>query len=531
MSKTSSSSFRIIVADPLHPSGWEILKAAPDVVVDGPYDCQDDLQGALTTADALLICSETNVDSKVLANAPNLKVVARAGARLDNVDIDEATRRGIFVIHVPDANVFAVVEYTFLLMLILTRKFSFGTEGFQCDSDDLGVQLSGKTLGIIGFGRHGREVAARAQAFGMHVLAYDPFIDLSFARERGVEIVDFPELLSRADILTLHTAYTAQTHHILNATAFEQMKPGAYLINCVHHGLVDESALLDALDRGILSGAAFDAWGEQPLSKSTPLHQHPKVLVTPNLSQSTLEAQANTSVSAVRDMLAALRGEDYRNVVNLPFNEDAPYLTAKPYIDLAVKLGKLQGQLAGGWIKRVEVELLGEGLRDLVRPVAAVLLSGMIRPMDDRPVNWVSAPVLVHEQGIVTSQTKELVQFAGYPTLIACRIYWEGGQRTVAGALFGNGEARLVEYEDFEVDAYPDGYVLILENADVPGVIGKVGTRLGREGINIAQWRYGREAPGGRAVSFINLDHRVPQKILTDLEQEPEIQQARLVRL
>ena len=151
-------------------------------------------------------------------------------------------------------------------------------------------------------------------------------------------------------------------------------------------------------------------------------------------------------------MLAALRGEDYRNVVNLPFNEDAPYLTAKPYIDLAVKLGKLQGQLAGGWIKRVEVELLGEGLRDLVRPVAAVLLSGMIRPMDDRPVNWVSAPVLVHEQGIVTSQTKELVQFAGYPTLIACRIYWEGGQRTVAGALFGNGEARLVEYEDFEVD-------------------------------------------------------------------------------
>jgi D-3-phosphoglycerate dehydrogenase len=531
MSNNNSSPFRIVVADPLHPSGWEILKTAPDVVVDGPYDCQDDLQGALADADALLICSETNVDAKLLADAPNLKMVARAGARLDNVDIDEATRRGIFVIHVPDANVFAVVEYTFLLMLVLTRKFTFGVKGAQCDDDDLGFQLAGKTVGIIGFGRHGREVAARAQAFGMHVLAYDPYIDLSFARERRVEIVDFPELLSRADILTLHTAYTAQTHHILNTAAFRQMKPGAYLINCVHHGLVDESALLDALDRGILSGTAFDAWGEQPLSKSSPLHQHPNFLVTPNLSQSTLEAQVNTAVNVVQDMLAVLRGEDYRNVVNLPFNKDAPYQTAKPYIDLAVKLGKLQGQLAGGWITRVDVELLGEGLRDLVRPVAAVLLSGMIRPVDDRPVNWVSAPVLAYEQGIVTSQTKELVQFAGYPALIACRVYWDGGQRTVAGALFGNGEARLVEYEDFEVDAYPDGYVLILENADVPGVIGKVGTRLGREGINIAQWRYGREAPGGRAVSFINLDHRVPKEILADLEQEPEIQQARLVRL
>jgi len=170
-------------------------------------------------------------------------------------------------------------------------------------------------------------------------------------------------------------------------------------------------------------------------------------------------------------------------------------------------------------------------LRNLVRPVVSVLLSGMIRPVDDRPVNWVSAPVLAHEQGIVTSQAKDLAQFSDYPALIACRVYWDGGQRTVSGALFGNGEVRLVEYEGFEVDAYPDGYVLILETADVPGVIGKVGALLGSEGINIAQWRYGREAPGGWAVSFINLDHRIPQKILTELEQEPEIQQARLVRL
>jgi D-3-phosphoglycerate dehydrogenase len=208
-----------------------------------------------------------------------------------------------------------------------------------------------------------------------------------------------------------------------------------------------------------------------------------------------------------------------------------PYQDVKPYIDLAVKLGKLQGQLAGGWIQRVEVELLGPGLRELVRPVAAVLLSGMIRPVDARPVNWVSAPVMAHEQGIITAQAKELVVRGDHPALIACRVYWEGGYRTVAGALFGDGEVRLVQYNDFDVDAYPDGYVLILENADIPGVIGKVGTRLGREGINIAQWRYGRDRSHRRAVSFINLDHRVPQRVLKELEREGEIQRAQLVRL
>jgi len=308
------------------------------------------------------------------------------------------------------------------------------------------------------------------------------------------------------------------------------MKPGAYLINSVHPGLVDESALLAALDEGSLLGAALDTW-EQSNSSNSRLLQHEKILSTAQLSQHTIEAQVNTSTNVVTDLLSILRGDDFHNVVNLPFTEQNPYQAVKPYIDLAGKLGKLQGQLADGWIRRVEVELVGEGLRDLVRPVAAVLLAGMIKPMDSRPVNWVSAPVMAYEQGIAMAQTKELILRGDHPALIACRVTWEGGSRTVAGALFGNGEARLVQYNDFEVDAYPDGYVLILENDDVPGVIGKVGTRLGRNDINIAQWRYGRDAPGGRAVSFINLDQRVPPPLLTGLEQETEIQRARLVKL
>jgi D-3-phosphoglycerate dehydrogenase len=519
--------YQVVVADDLHTSGWERLKAASDIDILGPFDCREDLQESLEKADALLICSDTDVDAQLLALAPKLKVIARAGARLDNVDIDDATRRGIMVIHVPDANITAMVEYTFLLMLTLARNFG---EQSQVDGQ-YGFQLSGKSLGIIGFGRQGRALATRAQAFGMHVLAYDPYIDLSFARERGVEIVDLPELLARAGLVTLHTAYTQKTHQMINTGVLRQMKSSGYLINCIHSGLVDDTALLDALENGTLSGIALDTWDQHASPYSKMLREHPRVLSTFQQSQHTLEAQVNTATNIVSNLLAALRGQDYHNIVNLPFSNQTSYQSVKPYIDLAVKLGKLQGQLAGGWIQRVEVELLGEGLRDLVRPVAAVLLSGMIRPVDARPVNWVSAPVIAHEQGIITAQIKELVERSDHPAMIACRVHWEGGFRTVAGALFGNGEARLVQYNDFEVDAYPDGCVLILENDDLPGVIGKVGTRLGRAGINIAQWRYGRDVPNGRAVSFINLDDQVPASILTELESEEEIQQARLVKL
>jgi len=531
MEVDSTRQFRVVVADPLHSTGWEKLKAAEDIIVLGPYDCEDDLRPFLVEADALIICSNTNVSEALLSGAPRLKVVARAGARLDNVDIDEATRRGIFVVHVPDANVVAVVEYTFLLMLALARGFAAGETGIHPGEGTLGFELNGKILGIIGFGRQGREVAARARAFGMHVLAYDPYIDLSFARERGVEIVDRPELLSRADIITLHTAYTPQTHHIIDAQSLELMKPGACLLNCLHSELVDLTALRAALDDGRIGGAAFDTLDDEAFLDTSALSYHPRVLITRNLGQATLEAQVSTAVGTVEDTLCLLRGSDYRNVVNLPFGREISYQAVKPYINLAVKLGKLQGQLAGGWITRVEVELLGEGLVDLVRPVTAVLLSGMIRPVDERPVNWVSAPVMAFEQGITTAQVKGLVGQGDYPAVVSCQIFWEGGQRMVAGALFGNGEVRLIAYDEFNVDAYPDGYVLILENDDKPGVIGKVGTRLSQEGISIAQWRYGREFLGGRGVSFINLDHYVPPCILAELEQEPEIRQARLVRL
>jgi D-3-phosphoglycerate dehydrogenase len=539
--------FHILVSDHLHEDGWHILHATPGVTASGPYATRQQVLEAIQEADALIVRSTTQVDAEMMQAAARLKVIARAGAQLNNVDLDRATRLGIMVINAPNANITAVAEHTFAMLLALARQIPQSVQAVQHGKwprhETLGFQLSGKQFGIVGFGRLGREVALRAQAFGMKVLAYDPYVDLASAHAQGVEIVNLSELLQRADIVSLHTAYTPQTHHLMDTGAFTQMKPGAVFVNVTHAGLVDEEALLKALEDGSLGGAAIDTFQEEPPPVDHPLLHHPLVVATPHLNQNTIESQSATSVQVVEDVLAALNRQDYRHVVNLPFNEQVPYQKVKPYIHLAVQLGKLQGQVAEGWITRVEVEVLGEGLRDLVRPVAAVLLSGMLLPVDGRQANWVSAPVLAFEQGIHTAQAKDLAPQADYPNLIACRVHWDAdpnrppgpdnqpGHRTVAGVLFGNGEARLVLYDRFPVDAYPEGYVLILENNDRPGVIGTVGTRLGKAGINIAQWRYGRDQPYGKAVSFINLDSRPPFSLLKELEAEPLIQRVRLVKL
>ena len=534
-SQTSPAPMHVLISDHLPESGWRLLKSAPDASTSGPFAGREELLAALPGADALIVRSATQVDGELLAAGSRLKVVARAGARLENIDIDEATRLGIMVINVPDANVNAVVEHAFGMLLALSRRIPEAYVALQAGTWPrhaiLGRQLHGKTIGVIGFGRLGRETAARARAFGMQVLVYDPYIDLSLAREQGVEMVGFDELLRRSDVLVPLTAYTMQTHNLLDQAAFAKAKDGAVLVNVVNAGLVDENALLAALQYGKLAGAALDTLNQEPPRPDHPLLRHPNVLVLPHLNQNTVESQEDTGRQVVSDVLAALRGGDYRNVVNLPFDSRTPYADVRPYIRLAARLGKLHGQLAEGWIELVEVELLGERLEDLVRPVAAVLLSGMLLPVGGRQVNWVSAPVLAHTQGVRTAQAKGLVERGDYPNLMACRIHWAGGQRTVAGALFANGDARLVQYDGFQVDAEPEGFVLILENADVPGIIGKVGTQLGSAGINIANWRYGREKRGGRAVSFINVDGRVPREILAALEEHPEIQRARLVKL
>ena len=528
--------FHVLVSDHLNPEGWDVLRAAGDVTLDGPYADRQHVLNAVAGVNALIVRSTTCVDTELLDRAPRLRVVARAGARLDNVDLDEATRRGIMVINVPDANVVAVAEHTLALMLALARRIPQSYDSLRAGRWErhhiLGIQLKDKVLGIIGYGRHGREVAARAQAFGMRVLAYDPYIDEGFARERDVGIVSLPELLRRADVISLHAAVTPETRHILNAESFALMRDGVRIVNCTHADLVDETALLDALKVGKVAGAALDVLSAEPPPPGHPLVHHPNVIVVPHLNQNTVESQRDTSREVAELVLDALRGDDYGNAVNLPFGPGAEYRLIRPYLDLAEKLGALQRQLAGAGPQRVELEVHGEGLRHLVRPIAVALLTGLLRqvPAGPRPVNYVSAPLIAHERGIETRQVVGM-ELVDYPNLISCRVHWTGGSQMVAGVLYAGGEARLVQYGDIRVDAKPEGHLLFLENRDVPGVIGRVGTLLGSSAVNIGEWRLGRDRPGGRAVSFINIDSPCPPEVLDRLRQLPDVHAARLVKL
>ena len=342
-------------------------------------------------ASALIVRSSTQVDAELLSQVPNFKVIARAGAQLDNIDINLATHLGIMVIHAPDANVVAVVEHTFAMLLALARQLSEADrrvrQGQWPRHSMLGFQLYEKTLGIVGFDRQGQEVARRAHAFGMKILVYDPYKDLMYARAQDVEMVDFNELLARTDILSLHTSHTPQSHHIINEATLSKMKPGSFLVNVSHPGLVDEFALVEALRNGQLGGAAIDTFSVEPPPEDHPLFSMPNTILAPHLNQNTVESQSATSRQVVEDVISALRGDDYRRVANLPFHEGSLerrpvlYRPVKPYINLAARLGKLQGQLAEGWITRIEVEVLGEGLQDLIHPVTAALLAGMLRPL------------------------------------------------------------------------------------------------------------------------------------------------------
>lgn len=528
--------YHILVSDHLNSEGWDVLRAADDAVPSGPCADREGTLAAVGDAEALIIRSTTHVDAELLDQAPWLRVVGRAGARLDNVDIDAATRRGIIVINVPDANVVAVAEHTLAMLLALARGIPQGYASLRAGRWErhqiLGVQLQGKTLGIIGYGRHGREVAARAQAFGMSVLAYDPYIDEGYARQHGVSIIPLAELLARVEFLSLHATVTPETRGILSDEAFAHLRDGVRIVNCAHADLIDEAALLRALDSGKVAGVALDVLAHEPPCSDDPLVHHPKALVVPHLNQNTAESQRETSRLIAEQVLDALRGVDYRRAVNLPFGPGAEYRACRPYMELAEKLGKLQAQLADRPLTRVEVEVRGDDMQRLVRPIAVALLVGLLRkfPADARPVNYVNAPLIAHEQGIQMKQVLGL-GLLDYPNLIVCRVSWEGGSQTVGGVLFAGGEGRLVQYGSTRVDVKPEGYLLFLENQDVPGVIGRVGTLLGVNGVNIGEWRLGRDRPGGRGVSFVNLDWPCPREVLDQLRQLPGVHDAKLVKL
>lgn len=530
--------FKVLITDDLGTAGLSLLEAAADIQHDlVKLPSAEKLLQIIPDYDAVITRSGTPLTADVFAAAKNLKVAGRAGVGIDNIDVEAATRHGVLVMNTPEANTLAATEMTMALMLALCRNLPRANasikRGEWTRSRFLGTQLNGKTLGIIGLGRIGSRVAVRCQAFGMKVIAYDPYITEEVAERVHVRLVsDLDELLRQAEIISVHTPLTEETRGMIGAKEIAAMKDGVRLINCARGGIFDEKALLEGLVAKKIAGVAVDVYSKEP-PKSDLLLQllaRDEVVSTPHLGANTMEAQRNVAVQVVQQVIEALRGENLRNVVNLPFADDVDYRSLAPYMMLAEKIGSLQMQMTRGRISRVEVEFRGEDVEAHGKPLTVALLKGMLAPILSEDVNYVNAPVLADERGIHVTQTRHPAA-EDYSNVILCRAISSKETRLIGGALFLHQQPRIVLLDDYRIDALPSGPALILSNRDIPGVIGKVGTLLGEKGINIAEWQMGRNIQGGMAVSFINIDTPASEDVLKELRALSPILDVRQVTL
>ncbi|HEV8266035.1 MAG TPA: phosphoglycerate dehydrogenase [Gemmatimonadales bacterium] len=525
-------SWRVVVADKVAGGGLALLEGTPDVeVVMVAGKSGDELDRALAGAHALIVRSETRVTADLLARAPHLRVVARAGTGVDTIDVHAATRRGIAVMNAPGANTVSAGEHALGLLLALVRRISDAAAAMRRGEWDRkrfeGTELRGKTIGVVGLGRIGGHVAQLARAFGMIVIAHDPYLLPERAAELGVKLVSLDDLLRAADVVTLHVALTQETHHLINADRLRLMKPTAVLINTARGELVDEAALAEAVRGKRIGGAAIDVFAVEPLPADSPLRSLERVLLTPHLAASTAEAQERVAVeicAAVRDALVT---GDLSFAINVPGIGGATLKRLTPLLDLARRLGRLALALTDGPVTAVEVAYGGKD-EAAPRPVLMSALEGLLGAMNAGPVSLVNAQVLAEEQGIQLAR-KTGAPEPGFETSVGVKVDTPRGRVRVAGALVGNSHGRVVRIDDYHVDVAPDGWMLVIRNRDVPGVIGRVGTVLGGAGINIASYHQARRStPGDNALAAINVDQALTNGVLEELQRLPDVLDVRL---
>jgi D-3-phosphoglycerate dehydrogenase len=524
---------RVLVSDPLGAGGLHLLREQPDVEVDVRTDLShDELVACIREYDALLIRSHTRVDAEVIEAAERLRVIGRAGVGIDNIDMDAATRRGILVMNSPTGNTISAAEHTLTMVLALSRNIALANQSMRAGTWDrsrfTGVEVYGKTFGVVGLGRIGSEVARRGRAFGMKMLAVDPYISHGAAEKLGARLVSFPELLSQSDYISVHLPLTRETYHMFGAAEFAQMKPGARIINCARGGLFDEEALYEALKTGRVAAAALDVFEDEP-NINMRLVELPNVLATPHLGASTAEAQENISIEIATQALNALRGKPVQNAVNLPSVDPRTLEALGPYISLAENLGSFQAQLVDGTIHEVRVEYTGGLFERNVAPVTVAVQKGLLSPALHEIVNYVNAPFYMRQRGIRVIETRSSSHDV-YANLMTVSVRTDIGGHDMGGTVFGD-EARIVTLDGFHLTATPEGPMLLVFNNDQPGAIGVIGTILGRHGINIADMSVGRQGPGGQAVMLINVDSPVPREIVQELEAQEQINEVRYVCL
>jgi D-3-phosphoglycerate dehydrogenase len=523
---------KVLVTDPIADAGLDRFREAGHEV-ETAYDVEGDaLLDAVADANALVVRSGTEVTREVFEAAEELVIVGRAGIGVDNIDIDAATDHGVIVANAPEGNVRAAAEHTVAMTFAAARSIPQAhvrlKNGEWAKGDYLGTEVNNKTLGIVGLGRVGQEVAKRLSSLGMDLVAYDPYISEERAQQVGAELADLDEVLDRADFLTIHTPLTPDTENLIGEEELAQLE-GGYVINCARGGIIDEPALAEAVEDGVLAGAALDVFGEEPLPEDSPLLDVEDVVVTPHLGASTSAAQENVAVSTADQIIAAFGGEPVMNALNAPSMDEAAFPRVEPYIGLAETAGKIAVQLLDGRIEGVEVTYEGDIAEEDVDLVTASALKGVFEPLEWQ-VNAVNAPRIAEERGIDVSETKRQ-QSEDFQSLVTVRVRGADDSISVCGTLFAGDDPRIVRIDGFRVDAIPGGKMVVARNTDEPGVIGLIGSAMGDAGINIAGMYNAREVNGGEALTVYNVDSEVPADVRETLLADGRIREVAYIEL
>jgi D-3-phosphoglycerate dehydrogenase len=525
---------KVLVSDPLADEGLSILRERCDVDVQTELP-EDELVRIIGNYDALVVRSGTTVTARIIEAGKRLKIIGRAGVGVDNIDVEAATRRGIPVVNAPEGNTLAATEHTMAMMLALARNIpqaDASLKGRQWKrSRFMGIELNEKTLGIVGLGRIGREIAKRAKAMEMKVIAYDPFITRERAAQMGVELMALDEVLREADVITVHTPLTPETTHLINAPKFALMKRGVRIINCARGGIIDEKALYDAIKAGKVAGAALDVFEDEP-PLSSPLLDLENVIVTPHLGASTVEAQLNVAVSVANQVVGFFRGEQPKYAVNAPMIPPEYADQMEPFALLTEKMGRFLIQLVEGRLEAMEITYGGElaSLGPNSRFLTRIALKGLMDPILQVPVNIINAEVIAKERGITIRETTT-DDAAGFRNLITIRVKTDKMEETMAGTVFTRDRIRIVAIGGYTMDMIPEGFVIVSRHLDKPGVIGRASTILGKAQINIAGMQVGRIRQGEEAIMVLNVDSEVPPAVMEKIRTKVGIFTAKFAKI
>ncbi len=527
------TNIKVFVADDVNEEKLTPLRDARFTVEKRIKLSAEELAEAMRDFDGLIVRSETKVGSDLMDALPKLRVIGRAGVGVDNIDVKAATARGIVVMNAPDGNTITTAEHTIALLVSMARNVPQAHALLQSGVWDkkkfVGVELNGKTLGVIGLGRIGSHVARIAKGFGMNIFAYDPFVSVEQAKDLGFEVGSLDDVFEKADFLTIHTPVTNETRNIIGKVAFSKMKKGVRLVNCARGGLVDENALLEAIENGTVAAAALDVYATEPLPSDSPLLNNPKIITTPHLGASTTEAQEGVALTVAEQMRDYLLSGELRNAVNAPSMAATELEAFQPFIDLGEKLGRFQAQIMNeNPVSKVVIEYAGELAGKDAAPVTRAFLAGLLKDVSAR-VNVVNALHIADERGIriTTSYTHSKRSSYDIRTVVSSAQ----AEQTASGMLFTGGEGRITEIGNFAIEVVPSGFMLLTKNKDVPGVIGKIGTLLGEAEVNISRFYLGREAKGGEALAIIEIDSPLEEKVLADLRNLEAVNVARQVKL